>query len=67
MAIVAGMTEMIMAGRPDVTFARLCTDQPFPTVRETLVLDGGEYVLRQHARDNARDYKNQFSHDAAFV
>jgi len=49
-AIVAGMTKVIMAGHPNVTFAGFCADQPFPAVREALVLDRGEGVLRQQAR-----------------
>lgn len=49
-AIMAGVAKMITPGRANMTFAGLRTDQPFPAVRETLVLDRGEAVLRQQTR-----------------
>ncbi len=47
---MAGVAKMITPGRANMTFAGLRTDQPFPAVRETLVLDRGEAVLRQQTR-----------------
>jgi hypothetical protein len=46
-AILAGVTKVPMMRTGGVAFAGLCTHKTVRAMRKSLVLDGGESVLRQ--------------------
>jgi hypothetical protein len=62
MAILAGVTKVPMARIARVALTGLGADQTFTTMRKPLELEGGKSVLRQQAREHARQNDNGLFH-----